>query len=75
MKQRLALTVGLLLMSCFTLPVFARITPQQIAIVINMQDGDSREIAEYYRSKRGIPEQNLPLFRRQHPAIAAFVRS
>ena len=59
MKQRLALTVGLLLMSCFTLPVFARITPQQIAIVINTQDGDSREIAEYYRSKRGIPEQNL----------------
>lgn len=46
-------------MLCFSPQVFARITPQQIAIVVNTQDADSRLIAEYYRKKRDIPEQNL----------------
>lgn len=59
MKQRLTLSLGFLLMLCFAPQVFARIAPQQIAIVINTQDGDSRSIAEYYRKKRGIPEENL----------------
>lgn len=44
---------------CFSPPLFARITPQQVAIVINTQDDDSRLIAEYYRDKRGIPAENL----------------
>ena len=59
MKQALTLSLGLLLMLCCSPQVFARITPEQIAIVINTQDGDSRAIADYYRKKRGIPEANL----------------
>lgn len=39
--------------------VHANITAQQIAIVINTADRDSRIIADYYRDKRGIPEENI----------------
>ena len=39
--------------------VAAKITAQQIAIVINTQDADSRLIANYYQNKRGIPQENL----------------
>jgi len=59
MKHPLVLTIGLLLMTCFVPQVYARISPQQIAIIINTQDDDSIATAEYYRNKRGIPEQNL----------------
>ena len=59
MMHRLKLSLGFLLLLCFASQVSARITPQQVAIVINTQDKDSRLIAEYYRKKRGIPEQNL----------------
>lgn len=59
MKQALKLSLGLLLMLCFVPQVSARITPEQIAIIINNQDGNSHAIADYYRKQRGIPEENL----------------
>ncbi len=37
----------------------AKIDASQLAIVINMNDADSRQIAGYYQSKRGIPEENI----------------
>ncbi len=49
----------LLLLSGFALNVTAKITAQQIAIVVNINDAESRLIADYYRNKRNIPEQNI----------------
>jgi uncharacterized protein (TIGR03790 family) len=49
----------LILLFGFTSSVTAKITAQQIAIVINTQDADSRLIANYYQKKRGIPQENL----------------
>ena len=49
----------LILLSGFATSVTAKITAQQIAIVINTQDADSRMIANYYQKKRGIPQENL----------------
>ncbi len=37
----------------------AKIDASQLAIVINMNDADSRKIADYYQKKRGIPEENI----------------
>lgn len=37
----------------------AKITARQIAIVVNIEDSKSRLIAEYYRSKRNIPKENI----------------
>ncbi len=37
----------------------AKVKPQQIAIVVNVLDEESRLIAEYYRVKRNIPKQNI----------------
>jgi uncharacterized protein (TIGR03790 family) len=37
----------------------AKITADQVAIVINTEDADSQLIADYYQEKRGIPQQNL----------------
>jgi uncharacterized protein (TIGR03790 family) len=59
MKHALTLPLGLMLMLCFVSQVSARVTPEQIAIIINKQDDDSYAIADYYRKKRGIPEENL----------------
>ncbi|MBT8120471.1 MAG: TIGR03790 family protein [Gammaproteobacteria bacterium] len=39
--------------------VYAAITAQQVAIVVNMEDADSRLIADYYQKKRNIPLQNI----------------
>jgi len=49
----------LLLLFSFSSTVFAKISAQQVAIVVNTQDKDSRLIADYYRQKRGIPEKNI----------------
>ena len=49
----------ILLLSGFVPVATARITAQQVAIVINMDDADSRLIADYYQKKRGIPQQNV----------------
>jgi len=37
----------------------AEISASQVAIVINMEDAESRLVASYYQKKRGIPEANL----------------
>jgi uncharacterized protein (TIGR03790 family) len=47
------------LMLVFSVPVSAQISAQQIAIVVNTNDADSRLIAAYYQKKRGIPQQNV----------------
>ena len=44
---------------CFIPHANAVVTPQQVAVIVNKQDADSRLIAEYYRTKRGIPKQNI----------------
>lgn len=49
----------LLLLSGFASSVTAKISAQQIAIVVNINDADSRLVADYYRNKRNIPEQNI----------------
>ena len=46
-------------MLVFSVPVSAQISAQQIAIVVNTNDADSRLIAAYYQKKRGIPQQNV----------------
>lgn len=41
-----------------TLPSTA-LTAQQLGVIVNESDPDSVVIAEYYRSRRGIPESNM----------------
>jgi len=41
------------------LPLQAEISSDQLAIIVNTQDEDSKKIAAYYRQKRGIPERNI----------------
>jgi len=48
-----------LLLLVVTSSAYARVMPQQIAIVVNKNDAESRLIAEYYRVKRDIPEKNI----------------
>jgi len=38
---------------------YAKVTSQQMAIVVNVNDAESRLIAEYYRKKRNIPKENV----------------
>jgi len=59
MIQTSKLLAVLLLLFASASNVAAKITAQQVAIVINTQDADSRLIAAYYQNKRGIPEANL----------------
>ena len=49
----------LVLLLGFSANVSAKATAEQIAVVINIEDEDSRLIADYYRKKRGIPEENF----------------
>jgi len=51
--------LALLLSSGFVSQASAKITPAQIAVVVNTNDAESRLIANYYRIKRNIPEQNI----------------
>ncbi|HHJ35960.1 MAG TPA: TIGR03790 family protein [Gammaproteobacteria bacterium] len=39
--------------------VSAKVAPEQVAIVVNSGDAESRLIAGYYREKRAIPLQNI----------------
>jgi len=48
---------GLLLFPVTT--VQAKVSADQIAIIVNQNDDTSREIAHYYRDKRGIPTANI----------------
>lgn len=43
----------------FVPQAYAKVTPQQMAIVVNVDDAESRLIAEYYRKKRNIPKANV----------------
>jgi uncharacterized protein (TIGR03790 family) len=47
------------LMCFFSMPVSAKISVHQVAVVVNVNDTDSRLIAAYYQEKRGIPQQNI----------------
>lgn len=52
--------VALLLLCLVSSPVtYARVTAEQIAIIVNSNDPDSRKTADYYRKQRGIPEGNI----------------
>ena len=48
---------GLLLLPVTT--VQAKVSAAQVAIIVNQNDAASREIAHYYRDKRGIPTANI----------------
>lgn len=37
----------------------AAVTPERIAVIVNKNDAQSREVAEYYRQKRNIPDENI----------------
>jgi len=54
-----ALTVCLYLLIVFATPVLAKVSASQIALVVNVNDMDSRLVAAYYQKKRGIPKQNV----------------
>lgn len=53
------LVMVLLLVSGFSPQLAAKITPEQVAIVVNTEDKESRLIAEYYQNRRHIPAANL----------------
>jgi uncharacterized protein (TIGR03790 family) len=59
MMQLSKMIAVVLLFLSFVPVAGAKITAQQVAIVVNTEDADSRLIAEYYQEKRGIPEQNI----------------
>lgn len=40
-------------------PTLHQITPERVAFVYNTNDADSLEVAQYYRDKRSIPNDNL----------------
>jgi len=50
--------IGLLSVGFYS-PLSAKIMASQIAIIVNVNDADSRLIADYYRIKRNIPEENI----------------
>lgn len=56
LQKKIAMFV---LLSAFAQAVSAKITAEQVAIVINTNDENSQLIADYYQKARGIPEQNL----------------
>ncbi len=58
MKQMLRLLAVLLLWGMASNAV-AGIDASQLAIVVNMNDADSQQIAGYYQNRRGIPEENI----------------
>ncbi|MCH8473785.1 MAG: TIGR03790 family protein [Opitutales bacterium] len=35
------------------------VDPSRVVVLVNSEDRDSRQVAEYYRERRGIPEENL----------------
>ncbi|MCZ6671992.1 MAG: hypothetical protein O7C75_03540, partial [Verrucomicrobia bacterium] len=43
----------------FPFSVGAFVSPKQVAVLVNSQSSDSRDLAEYYMERRGIPLVNL----------------
>ena len=59
MKQLSKLLAVIFLLISFAPAAIARVSAQQVAIVINTEDADSQLIADYYQKKRGIPAWNI----------------
>ena len=55
----LKLCVVLLAGFCIVSPAVAMHASQQLAIVVNVDDPQSKRIADYYQIKRGIPDENV----------------
>jgi uncharacterized protein (TIGR03790 family) len=55
----LKLCVVLLAGFCIVSPAVAMHASQQLAIVVNADDPQSKRIADYYQIKRGIPDENV----------------
>lgn len=53
------LCVVLLAGFCIASPAVAMHASQQLAIVVNADDPQSKRIADYYQIKRGIPDENV----------------
>ncbi|MGB5600964.1 MAG: TIGR03790 family protein [Gammaproteobacteria bacterium] len=51
--------IVLLASLCLLWPAFAAHPSQQLAIVVNEADPQSKRIADYYQLKRGIPDENI----------------
>lgn len=51
----------IVLLAClgFVSPATAMLASQQLAIVVNVDDPQSKRIADYYQLKRGIPDENI----------------
>ena len=53
------LSVVLLAVLGYMSPLLAMPASQQLAIIVNENDPDSKRIADYYQLKRGIPNENI----------------
>jgi uncharacterized protein (TIGR03790 family) len=51
--------IGFFCILVYVAPASAKISAQQVAVIVNMNDSDSRDIAAYYQKKRGIPKGNV----------------
>lgn len=51
--------LSFLILFVFIAPASARVSAQQVAVIVNVNDGDSLLTAAYYMRKRNIPEQNI----------------
>ena len=56
---RLPIALLAALLSSVSVNVTASISPDQVAVIVNGNDDASREIADYYVNRRGIPAANL----------------
>jgi len=58
MRVFFVLCLGILAI-LFSFPLIAQINNSTLAIIVNLSDQESIEIAEYYKKKRNIPEENV----------------
>ena len=49
----------LLLLGLASLPAWAALSPESVAIIVNQDDPDSFKLGEYYAARRGIPAENI----------------
>lgn len=60
MKRKSLQTIALLILTLFSATSsFAKVTPQQMVILVNTEDENSHLIADYYKKKRGIAKTNI----------------
>ena len=48
-----------LLLGLASLPAWAALSPESVAIIVNQDDPDSFKLGEYYAARRGIPAENI----------------